>query len=187
MKDTLRLLLLYPHLIACCVAIGATVLADMKIMGQRTGHGDRALLQLVSRVVLVALAVLWCTGLSIIVLDFGHWPGWAELVAKPKLISKLVVVSVLTLNGAALHHYALPRLLPTSVDRAKLCRTQRLRLACIGGVSAASWAFAAFLGIARPLANKLSTGGFLGLYLAALAVALGIGLISAPRLRALPF
>ncbi|WP_432722059.1 hypothetical protein R0381_001902 [Jeongeupia wiesaeckerbachi] len=187
MKETLRLLLIYPHLIACCVAIGATVLADLKIMGQRTGPGDRALLQLVSRVVLIALGVLWCTGLSIIVLDFGHWPAWAELIARPKLISKLIVVSVLTLNGAALHHYALPRLLPASRDQALLCRTQRLRLACIGGVSAASWAFAAFLGIARPLAGKLSTAGFLGLYLAALIVALAVGLASAPRLRALPF
>ncbi|MBM3117143.1 hypothetical protein [Jeongeupia naejangsanensis] len=187
MKETLRLLLVYPHLIACCVAIGATVLADLKIMGQRTGPGDRALLQLVSRVVLVALGVLWCTGLSIIVLDFGHWPGWQELIAKPKLISKLFVVCVLTLNGAALHHYALPRLLPTSMERAKLCRTQRLRLACIGGVSAASWAFAAFLGVARPLVGKLSTAGFLGLYLGALMVALAIGVASAPRVRALPF
>ncbi|AOY01468.1 hypothetical protein [Jeongeupia sp. USM3] len=184
MTETLRLLLLYPHLLACCVAIGATVLADLKIMGRRTGAGDRALLQLVSRTVLVALALLWGTGLAIILLDFGHWPGWAELAAHPKLASKLIVVMVLTLNGAALHHYALPRLLPAVP--APLGRGQRLRLACIGGVSAASWGFAAFLGIARPLAGKLGTGAFLGLYLAALLIALGVGLWSAPRVRALP-
>ncbi|BCL77400.1 hypothetical protein JHS3_31360 [Jeongeupia sp. HS-3] len=186
MTDTLRLLLLYPHLLACCVAIGATVLADLKIMGRRTGVGDRALLQLASRVVLVALALLWLTGLAIIVLDFGHWPGVGELVARPKLLSKLVVVMVLTLNGAALHHYALPRLLPATPEHAMLKRHQRLALACIGGTSAASWGFAAFLGIARPLAGKLSTGGFLSLYLVALGLALGVGLLSAQRVRALP-
>jgi hypothetical protein len=69
------------------------------------------------------------------------------------MAAKLSVVIALTLNGVMLHLYALPRL-------------HRLNFfaALMGGVSASSWLFAAFLGVARPIAALLTYGQFMGIY-----------------------
>jgi hypothetical protein len=67
----------------------------------------------------------------------------------------------LTLNGFLLHAYALPRL-----------RRLDFLAALIGGVSASSWLFAAFMGIAKPLATLMSYNQFMALYVLALTAGL---------------
>jgi hypothetical protein len=173
MHDLTRMALIYPHLIACCVAIGAAFLADWRLIrsrGQVLEH-DAALIREVARLVIIALTMLWLTGLGITLIDFGHWPSLAELAAKPKMATKLLVVVGLTANGVLLHHIALPRLTAAPAPSA-----QPAVVCGIGGFSAVSWAFAAFLGIARPLASRLNLAGFLSLYgtVACLGVAGGL-------------
>lgn len=52
----------------------------------------------------------------------------------------------------------------------------------LGGVSAASWGYAAFLGIARPFA-PLGFSGLMGIYFATLTVAVGVAWVFVrPRL-----
>jgi hypothetical protein len=153
--DLTRMMLIFFHLMSCAVAIGFAFFADYRILRSRglpTRH-DVEIVQQVARFVTVALTALWITGAAIILLDFGHVPSMAEILQKPKLSTKMFVVSVLTLNGLALHSYALPRM-------------GRLDLLCalIGGVSASSWMFAAFLGVAKPLGALLSINQFLALY-----------------------
>jgi hypothetical protein len=153
--DLSRMMLIFAHVISCAVAIGLAFFADFRVLRSRgtpTRH-DVEIVNQVARFVTLALIALWLTGAGVILLDFGHVPSLAEILQKPKLSTKMFVVSVLTLNGLALHHYALPRM-------------GRMNLWCalIGGVSASSWMFAAFLGVAKPLGSLLSIPQFLAIY-----------------------
>jgi len=182
-----RLIALYPHLLACCVALGGIIISDAKCIlrkGQLT-ESDTVFLMELSRIVSIALIVLWLTGLSIIAIDFSHWPSWAELAAKPKLIAKLTVVSILTLNGYLLHRIVLPNF----AARKTLCsiETARLRtMFMLGAVSATSWLFAAFLGIAKPLAAALGFTGFMTMYAALIVGAISTALLLASKVKANP-
>jgi uncharacterized membrane protein len=164
LHDISRMLVIYTHVIACAIAIGFAFFADFRVL-KANGNlrsQDIEVVQQVSHFVSIALAALWVSGIGILLIDFGHLPSLNELIAKPKLATKLSVVMALTFNGLLLHSYALPRL-------------HRLNYlaALIGGVSASSWLFAAFVGVAKPLATLLNYNQFMALYVLALLSGLG--------------
>ncbi|WP_348943749.1 hypothetical protein ABHF33_09565 [Chitinibacter sp. FCG-7] len=165
-ESSLRVLVLFPHLLACCVALGAILLSDAKFLLKRGVLNDqeRAALHDLSRVACIALGFLWLTGLSIIAIDFGHFPSWAELVSKPKLIAKLTVVIILSINGYLLHRFVLPHFVQKT-DLNQLAHRRIYLMLMLGALSGASWVFAAFLGIARPLTAILGYSGFMVTYL----------------------
>ena len=163
-----RLGLVYVHLIACCVAIGLVLKSDvalLKAMWKGDSAADRAhneeMKQLQS-IVALALSVLWATGAWIIAMDtIGK--GGLHSFANPKIQAKILMVSLLTLNGVVLHNLVLPwlekagSLLKLSFDRTVL--------ACFAGtVSGVSWLYAAMLGVGRPLAWKYSLLQILAAY-----------------------
>ena len=129
------------------------------------------------RIVGWALAVLWATGAALVVFETGI--DLQALMARPKLVAKILVVCVLTLNGAALHRFAFPRL---------RAGTEGARLAlafALGAVSTASWLGAAFIGAARRVAPLLGLFDFLVLYALLLAMAVSAALVlyaTRPRL-----
>ena len=162
--DLVRMLMIYAHVIFCSIAIGFAFFADFRILkanGKMLNH-DIEVVEQVSKFVAIALGALWISGVGILLIEFGHFPSLNELIDKPKIAAKLSVVIALTLNGLLLHIYALPRL-------------NRLNsmVALIGGVSASSWLFAAFIGVAKPLATLLSYNQFMSLY--GLVVMAGLG------------
>jgi hypothetical protein len=80
----------------------------------------------------LALVVLWITGLAVIGMDTGF--DTELLATKPKLLAKLSVVTVLTVNSLALHLLAFPRMAVPQADpsrrrcyRSYLVRSARLR------------------------------------------------------------
>jgi uncharacterized membrane protein len=161
--DLSRMLVIYAHVIACTIAIGFAFFADFRVLkanGKLRGR-DVEIVEQVSHAVAIALGALWVSGIGIVLLDFGHVPSLNELMDKPKLAAKLSVVLALTLNGFLLHAYALPRL-----------RRLDFLAALIGGVSASSWLFAAFMGVAKPLATLMSYNQFMALYVLALTAGL---------------
>jgi hypothetical protein len=182
-----RLIALYPHLIACCIALGGIILSDAKFIlskGQLS-DADRIFLLDLSRIVSFALVVLWLTGLSIIAIDFAHWPSWSELLAKPKLIAKLIVVCILSLNGYLLHRIVLP----TFTEQIPLASIETRRLRCmfvLGAISGTSWLFAAFLGIAKPLSAILGLSGFMAMYAALMIGAVSTALLLANKVKSKP-
>jgi len=101
------------------------------------------------------------------------------LPTKSKLLAKLVCVTVLSLNAVLLHRFAFPRLMSGH----SLSTSEWSLVLCAGAVSTTSWLFAAFLGIAKPLAAMLSAGQFIGLYVLALAFAVGVAMLLANPLR----
>lgn len=161
--DLSRMLAIYTHVVFCALAIGFAFFADYRILkanGKLRNH-DIEVVEQVSRLVAIALGALWVSGIGILLIDFGHLPSLNELIAKPKIAAKLSVVIALTLNGLLLHTYALPRL-----HRLNFLAT------LIGGISASSWLFAAFLGVAKPLATLLAYNQFMSLYALVLVVGL---------------
>ena len=163
LHDLARMALVFAHVVSCAIAVGFAFFADFRILKARGSlkPRDHEIVHQVAVFVVGALMALWITGAGIILMDFGHVPTMDEILARPKVAAKLFVVLVLTLNGALLHLYALPRL-------------HRIDLASslIGGVSAASWVFAIFLGVGKPLAALLSPSHFLALY--GFALVLGV-------------
>lgn len=170
----LRLLCLYAHLIACCFAICHVLSADLKIL---KGELARSEMAFIARRMSVLLLLLWGTGLPMVLIDLGG--DLALLSSKPKLIAKIVCVCILSLNAVALHRFAFPRLMS---GQSLAAREWKLVLST-GAISTSSWLFAAFLGIAKPLAGVLGSGQFLGLYALTLVSALGTALLLAGPLR----
>lgn len=159
---------LFAHVIAVTVTLSAVLRADLRWLRER--RIDTARLRRTMRTVSMGLAVLWATGLALWAFAAAASPlAWG---LTPKLAAKLVVVCLLTINGLVLHAWVFPGLAaggPVST------LAWRLSIA-LGAFSSVSWLFAAFLGVARPLASVLSLGGFLGLYAAGLSLALVVAL-----------
>lgn len=170
----LRLLCLYAHLIACCFAICYVLSADLKIL---KGTLSRSEMELTAHRMSQLLLALWATGVPMVLIDLGG--DLTLLFSKPKLVTKITCVGVLSLNALVLHRFAFPQLMS---GESLSSRNWNL-IMCAGAVSTTSWMFAAFLGIAKPLATVLSVGQFLGLYLLVLVGALGMALLLAGHLR----
>lgn len=163
-----RLGLVYFHLIACCVAIGLVLKSDVALVkamlkGDRSADlAHNAEMKQLQSIVALALSVLWATGAWIIAMD-TITKGGLHYFANPKIQAKILMVSLLTLNGVLLHNLVLPwmekagSLLKLSFDRTVL--------ACFAGtVSGVSWMYAAMLGVGRPLSWKYSLLQILAAY-----------------------
>ncbi|MEJ6004851.1 hypothetical protein WG899_04780 [Paucibacter sp. AS339] len=173
----LRLLALYAHVLACFSAAAGIVLGDIAIFAPR--RIDAYLLGLARKIVCWALLWLWLTGLVLIAIDTGF--VLETMASKSKLLAKLSVVTLLTLNGAALHRWVFPGLGRVQAQPARAAWLPSL----LGGFAAASWLFAAFLGVAKPLASVVGYSGFMFLYGGALLLASATSLILLrPRLSA---
>ena len=157
--------LVYVHLFAFAIAIAQVIRLDIAWL--RTRDLESSGFAAAARTVMIALLVLWITGLALIGLAVGI--DWHALAERPKLVAKLLVVSVLTLNGVALHGLALPR----------LQRGQPLLAWLLGAISTTSWSSAALIGAARHVAPALQLFDYLLGYGLALIMALGCALMLA--------
>ncbi len=163
-----RSVLIFLHL-ASLIAAGVSIaFGDYAILRHRPINRD--LMVKSSQAVAWSLGALWITGLMVIAVDMSS--VGLVLSKAAKLQAKLTVVSVLTLNGFLLHRYTLHALggkkAPTEAD---------VRLAAIlGAVSAASWGYAMFLGVARAWTPILGYTGFMALYALALVGGVAVAL-----------
>lgn len=134
---------LFAHVIAFAVTLSAVLREDLRWLLDR--RIDVARLRRTTRTVTQGLVVLWATGLALWAIAVGQSPlPWAMTA---KLGAKLVVVTLLTLNGWALHAWVFPML---QTERPADLLKRRLP-AVLGAFSTASWVFASLMGVARPL------------------------------------
>jgi uncharacterized membrane protein YidH (DUF202 family) len=149
LETVARVVLVFAHLLLCVFALREVLVADWQLL--RRGLRARQM-QWLHRRVGALLIGLWITGLA--------------LAEQPKLLLKLLVVAVLTLNGVLLHRWCFPRVgrLPG------LPFGERLAVLMAGAASTASWLVAAFLGTARPL-KAMPLASLLLAYGAVLALA----------------
>lgn len=166
LNAVLRMSLVYMHLISMCLAAAAVAFGDFAIFS-KPGRINAFMLEKSAHYVSTTLIALWISGLLITWVDTRF--DLALLAAKPKLLAKLCVVIVLTLNGWALHRMVFPRLAKPQRNPMQAA----ILPAVLGAVSGTTWMFAAFVGVGKPLASALGYAGFMGLY--GLALALGVG------------
>lgn len=171
--DWIRLTLVYCHLIASAFAIVFVLSADWQIV-KGTFTID-ALRQTASRTSVV-LVVLWITGLALVYCDTGLNLG--EITARPKMVLKLIIVGVLTINGFILHMVSFPLL-----ERAwRLMWSESLVLAITGALSTSHWVLAAFVGVARPFGQWPLETLLIG-YMFYVSAVLFVAVMSVPVLR----
>ncbi len=160
---------LFAHLLFFAIAVGEILRADWRMF--RNNTIDQHALEATARVVAIALAGLWISGLALVYIDTGFDP--ALIAERPKLIAKVVVVVALSANGALLHTVAFPMLRGGTVanrQSAQIC-------SMLGAISTVSWLYAAFVGVARVIAAKMTLADFLALYGLGLAMGIGVALL----------
>ncbi len=164
--------LLLLHLLGFAFGVGASTILDLRILrllsGQAVTEKDVAYAELLGKFVRIGLALLWLSGLCILVRAAYVNP---DLLSNPKLHAKIVIVVLLTFNGVLVERIALP-LLHRQRGRPLFegVSVQRcaFMLGC-GVVSATSWYVPFVLGVARELNFGPSVALILGVYAALVA------------------
>lgn len=145
----MKTLVIYAHLLAACVAVGSLLIQDLALWRSRhrvlTGDESTALRN-TAHIVLIALVVLWVSGVGLVTM--GYFENPAEYFANQKLWAKVSVVIVLSLNGVFLHFYSFPKVVGNKAIL-QLPATDQKWIGCSGALSTISWLFACYLGIAR--------------------------------------
>lgn len=144
----LYMILVFGHLLASSIALGAIVATDLRMLSKLSQDKVRIAPpnEFVARLVTLALLMLYLTGAGILWLGNARDP---EFLLNPKLHAKLVLVLLLTLNAFVLHRLTFPRL-----ARGRSLGRWRARdwfsIVLPVAMSNCLWMFCAFLGIARP-------------------------------------
>lgn len=167
--------LLMLHVLCVIGAAIGIAFADLSLFRGR--QVDMGLLRTGSRLVTGMLGLLWVTGLLIIWIDTGF--ELAVIAAKPKLVAKVSVAMLLTVNGHLLHRCFFSVLSQPLVNARRAANVA----AVMAAVSGASWLCAGFLGLAKPLAAFVDLSGFATIYLVLLCLCgLGVSRWVHPRL-----
>lgn len=150
-------LLTFLHLMATCAAIGTIVLTDLRLVARAVGY--RVVIpppeRLETRIVSVALAVLYLTGGTLIALHLQETPTY--LTHNPKLQAKIALVVLLTLNALVLHWGVFP-VLSRAKPVSRWKRGSWLLVAASVSLSNSIWFYCAFLGVARAWNGTVSLG-----------------------------
>lgn len=134
-------LTVYLHLIAACSAIGVILISDLKLLNYFFHKEDQYFdIHLEIRMIIGSLAVLWATGLLLVVQGIAVNP---EYLHNEKLQAKIILVVILTINAFALHLISLPRIF--NFDQ----HDDFVKTVLPPSISNSIWFYAAFLGIAR--------------------------------------
>src|SRR5689334_1528317 len=142
----LYLMLVFGHLLATSMALGAIVATDLRMLSKLAQ--DRVRIpppnEFVARLVTIALVLLYLTGAGMLWSKSGD-RDWLN----PKLQGKLLLVLLLTFNAVVLHRWTFPRLARgRSVGRWHVADWAVVVMPV--ALSNCLWMFCAFLGIARP-------------------------------------
>lgn len=174
-------LLVALHLLGLCFGLGGATMLDFWILrwmrwGSLPAEIARTF-QFISGAVAIGLGLLWLSGIGFLALYGLESP---EKFQNPKLWAKILVVSVLTINGMIIHVFVLPEVL-RNVSRPLLDGVSPGMTAIFlasGAVSAVSWYTAFAFGIFREFNDHVAFGLLIVLWLgAAVAATLAASLL----------
>jgi len=179
----LYLMLVFGHLLATSMALGAIVATDLRMLSKLAQ--DRVRIpppnEFVARLVTIALVLLYLTGAGMLWTKSGD-RDWLN----PKLQGKLLLVLLLTFNAVVLHRWTFPRLARgRSVGRWHVADWVVVVMPV--ALSNCLWMFCAFLGIARPWNESMPVRDVLVIAATLYAIALvGVGCVLAAAARPSP-
>lgn len=176
------------HLIGLALGLGLALCADLlalRALRMPITERDVWILKALHRIILGGLLLLWISGLFILYLR----TGFDTALFSPKLMAKLAVVTLLSLNALSISTNAIPGFAAqTGRTFGAFPLGLRLRLSLIAGLSASCWISALVLGAFSQLKPMLFDGLFYVLapvYAAgfggALLLAIGAGLVLRPK------
>ncbi|MEO1537804.1 MAG: hypothetical protein AAFR73_08735 [Pseudomonadota bacterium] len=135
------------HLLGLALGFGVAIIADMcaaRSLFRPLDDHEFHDLHRFHRTVTFGLALFWASGLVLLWLR----TGFAVENFSPKLIAKLCVVGLLTLNAYLIGRIGLPTMIAYAGQRfGSLPLTHRLRLGALAGMSTAGWIAALALGV----------------------------------------
>ena len=142
------------HLLGLVMGFGGAILTDLMILKNAILKPlDKQTVQsahTVSRIVFAGLAVLWVTGAILVYVRVIEDP---KVLTNQKIWAKVAIVAVLTINGIAVHKFALShlhsRIGKQLFDLNKLGEVAKLTF--VAGVSSVSWIVPLVLGVAKEL------------------------------------
>ena len=176
----LYLMLVFGHLLATSMALGAIVATDLRMLSKLAQ--DRVRIpppnEFVARLVTIALVLLYVSGAGMLWIKSGQ-SDWLN----PKVQGKLVLVLLLTFNAVVLHRWTFPRLARgRSVGRWRAADWVVVVMPV--ALSNCLWMFCAFLGIARPWNDSMAMRDVLVIAASLYAIALvGVGCVLAAAAR----
>lgn len=142
----------YSHIVAVAIGFGAAFLTDMHALSRLPAPIDRPFLSALHAyhtTIWFSVIAMWITGLTLIYIRTGFDPANFT----PKLMVKILTVSVLTINAALISRIVMP-LMESNRGRSlmQLPFSLKLKLAMVGAVSTSSWLLALGLGTSKVLA-----------------------------------
>jgi len=161
----------FTHFIGLALGIGAGSFADFSLLrklDKEITQCDLNNLEIIHKMVWVGLGFLWVSGLGLLYARTGFDPA----LFSPKLIMKLMVVAILTVNAVMLGTIAMP-ILKRSLNKTYLsfALEDKAQLCLLAALSIASWMSGLILGIfsaLRPANFEFIIPIFLVLYAGAL-------------------
>ena len=167
------------HMVGLAAGLGLALCADLlalRSVVKPVTDADVWIMWRLHRIILVGLAILWGSGLYLL----QARTGWDPAAFSPKLVTKLAIVSVLTINAIVIGFYALPQFARNRGRRfGEFEPRTRLRLSVIAGVSLSCWMSALGLGVfsqLKPMSFGSLQAVFAPVFLTGLAGAVIVGL-----------
>lgn len=175
--DAIRLV----HLAGVALGLGTVASVALSLPHMVEKGLDRYILAFVRRshvLIAAAIGILWASGLALI----GIRTGFDPAAFSPKLVSKLVVVTILTADAVLMGLVVSPVLNRYSGQTLKALSVQeRLLLANCAALSGASWLYALMLG-ASSILKTAQTSMLLAAGLAIYGSAYALAMVFALRL-----
>ncbi|KQW72756.1 hypothetical protein [Ensifer sp. Root127] len=148
-RTSLRLI----HFSGMVLGLGGAVFLDLMLSRYRRSLVSAELVahvEWISRFVAAGLLLLWASGLGFLLLYQFAEP---EKLLNPKIWAKVTIVSILTLNGLAIHRFVLPfvrQQIGTTLLSGIRPATKTALIGC-GVISIVSWSVPVVLGAAPQL------------------------------------
>ncbi len=170
------------HLFGFAIGFGSAVLLEFVIVSKLSrglSRGDLNLVRAAHDLITLAVGVLWVTGLALV-----WFRTSGDLSAfSPKLITKLVVVVMLTINMMLIARLLMPALQTAPKGMVALLPTPtRIRMGAIGGLSAGCWFSALILGAATSV-KPMGFETLVAIFGPLIVIPMIIGALVAYRLR----
>lgn len=164
------------HLFAMVLGLGGATYTDILLVrflkDLKISHKEAGIIRQMSHVILIGIFLAFVSGF------FLYIPKSEALLSTPKFLVKLIIFTVLSLNGCLLHSFILPKLVKFSFHKDHfITQTVHLRHLgfVMGAISFVSWYSVFLLGALKEI--EWSFGELLMGYLFILGVAVCLSLV----------
>jgi len=147
------------HSLGFILGVGAATITDVFffkfLKDHQISEEEKGTMETLSGVIWFGLAILLVSGLMLFLAE------QARLSQSPKFLLKVVVVSVIVVNGFVLNLLVSPRMRQLSFEGTKPARHFRRLAFALGGISIISWYIAFILGSIRNLGDYSFSQGLI--------------------------